>query len=111
MERKETLTSFQAKVRDEETRPMVWHPNFVKNGEVGCPLCGKNLKPKEARRYIHVGQGGVSILRADLPLGGRSGEAAILSTGPDTGDMGWFAVGSTCAKRLGAEFSKPLPPL
>jgi hypothetical protein len=95
-----------------ETIPMVWHPNFHKNGDSGCPLCGKALKPNEKRRYVHVGRGGVAILRADLPCtGGLSGEAAVFADGSfDTGDMGWFEVGSTCARKLGPEYSKELPP-
>jgi hypothetical protein len=103
------MDSFQAKVADEESRPFTWHPRYLKNGETGCPLCGKNLKDNEKRRFIHIGHGGDRILRADLPV--TESGAAILSTGPDTGDMGWFEVGSSCAKKLGAEYSKELPPI
>lgn len=94
-----------------ETRPMTFHPAFLKRGEQGCPFCGKALKTSEQKLYVHVGQGGASIMRADLPLGGFEGGAAILAGGPDTGDMGWFAVGATCAKKLGPEWSRELPPI
>lgn len=91
---------------------MKWNKKFQDNGECGCPICGKMLKGEEKRRYIHVGEGGASIMRADLPLGGIHNEAAVLSNGTvDTGDMGWFAIGSGCAKKLGLEWSKELPPL
>ena len=93
-----------------ETLPMDWKP-FQDKGECGCVLCGRPLKEKEKRRYVHIGEGGVSILRADLPLGGSWGEAAILSTGLDTGDMGWFEVGAGCARKIGLEYSKELPPI
>jgi len=91
-----------------ETRPMHWHPRFGETN--GCALCGERLGPNPRQRYIHVGQGGASILRADLPtVEGRDG--VMLSTGYDTGDMGWFEVGDGCARKLGAEWSKELPPI
>ncbi len=100
---------------------MSWD-NFNKRGECGCVLCGRPLKAKEVRRYIHIGEGGGSILRADLitvpgkeyVLEGKTyttGEMYVVNGVPDTGDLGWFAVGSTCAKKLGPEFSKELAPL
>jgi hypothetical protein len=94
-----------------ETLPMPWSKRYQDNGECGCPLCGKMLKPKEKRRYIHVGEGGGSIMRADLPLAGNDEDSAVLSTGVDTGNMGWFEVGSGCARKLGLEWSKELPPI
>jgi hypothetical protein len=92
-----------------ETLPMNWEP-FRKNQECGCVICGKRMKNADPL-YVHIGEGGLSILRADLPLGGPSGEAAILSTGIDTGDMGWYAIGNDCAKKLGLAYCKKLQPL
>lgn len=106
-----TTTSQAATTPEPETRPMTWHPMYHDRGH-GCPICGKVLKAHEKRRYIHIGEGGASILRADLTLVmGVSGEQAILSTGPDTGEMGWYEIGSGCAKKLGAAWHKELPPI
>lgn len=95
-----------------ETIPMTWHKKYQDRGH-GCPLCGKAFKTLEKKRFIHVGAGGDSILRADLPCtGGFSGECAVFSDGTvDTGDMGWFEIGDACAKKLGKEWSKELPPI
>lgn len=95
-----------------EMIPMTFHEKFHERGSAGCPICGKMLKATEKRRYIHVGRGGDSIMRADLPLGGYEGDSAILSDGTvDTGNMGWFEVGSSCAKKLGLAYSAELPAL
>jgi hypothetical protein len=108
---KETASSKAATTPVPETRPMTWHPKFHDQGH-GCPLCGKAFKTHDKKRFIHIGEGGASIMRADLPLGGGEGDSAILSSGKaDTGNMGWFEVGSGCAKKLGAAWSKELPPL
>lgn len=94
-----------------ETLPMSWD-KYNKAGECGCVLCGRPLKPNEKRRYIHIGEGGASILHADLPLGGPYGEAAVFADGRvDTGDIGWHEVGAGCAKKLGSGWSKVLPPI
>lgn len=90
---------------------MTWSEKFHSQGH-GCPLCGKAFKTKEEKSYIHVGEGGTSIMRPDLPLGGMYGEAVVYSDGTvDTGDMGWFEIGGGCARKLGKEWHKKLPPI
>lgn len=79
-----------------EAIPMTWHAKFRKT-ECGCPICGKPLT--KSTRFIHVAEGGASIVRADLA------DDAV------SGDMGWFEVGSTCAKKLGAAYSRELAPI
>ena len=94
-----------------ETLPMTWSEKYHEQG-FGCPLCGKKFTVLENKSFIHVGEGGASIMRVDLPLGGMHNEAAILSDGTvDDGDMGWFEIGSGCAKKLGSAWHKKLEPL
>lgn len=96
-----------------ETIPMSW-TKFQEAGECGCAICGRPMKAKEKPRFIHIGEGGQSILRVDLPMGGPHNEAAMLTTpeGPkmDTGDMGWYEVGPSCAKKLGAAYTAEFIP-
>lgn len=92
-----------------ETLPMSW-TKYQASGECGCVLCGRPMKPNEKRRYIHIGEGGKSILRADL-LHDEKTDTYTVNGKVDMGDMGWFEVGATCAKKLGLEYSKELPPL
>lgn len=103
-----------------ETLPMDW-TKYNKAGECGCVICGKPIPSRSTNDkgiYVHIGQGGDSILRVDLPtveneitVNGkkmRGEDLYVLSTGPDTGDMGWFQVGPNCAKKLGKAFYKVL---
>lgn len=91
-----------------ETLPMNW-TKFQAAGECGCVLCGKKIpsrKTNDKGIYVHIGQGGGSILRADLPI---VDDCAVFADGSrDTGDMGWFQVGPDCAKKLGKAFVKVL---
>lgn len=97
-----------------ETLPMDWK-KYNAAGECGCILCGRPHGSLEKDHlYVHIGQGGRSIMRADLPIqvGPSGGDCAILADGSvDTGDMGWFPIGSTCAKKLGSEYVKILKPI
>lgn len=91
------------------TLPMDWK-KYQDANECGCVLCGKKLPARaygDKGVYIHIGQGGASILRTDLPLAGEDGPA-IIDGKVDTGDMGWFQVGPNCAKKLGKAFYKEL---
>lgn len=96
-----------------ETIPMNW-TKYNKAGECGCVLCGKRLPARainDKGLYVHIGQGGSSIMRADLPIveGAGGGDCAVLSDGTiDTGDMGWFQIGPDCAKKIGREYVKEL---
>ncbi len=103
-----------------ETLPMSW-TNYQAAGECGCVICGRKIptrKTNDKGIYIHIGQGGASILRVDLPTVSneitvegkkvKGEDLYVLSTGPDTGDMGWFQVGPDCAKKLGKDFFKVL---
>ncbi len=78
--------------------PMKWHKDYSKRGETGCPLCGKDLKVGAKRSYIHVVDGGASIL--------ASGEDQTEASD----DMGWFEIGSSCAKKLGPAWTRKLLP-
>jgi hypothetical protein len=96
-----------------ETIPMSW-TKYQEAGECGCVICGRPMKDREKPRFVHIGEGGISILRADLPLGGLYEEAAMLTTpdGPkaDTGDMGWFPIGPNCARKIGLAYTKEFIP-
>lgn len=96
-----------------ETIPMDW-TKYRAAGECGCILCGRPHGSLEKDHlYVHIGCGGTSILRADLPIkDGLGGDNVIFADGSvDTGDLGWFPIGSTCAKKLGKEYVKNLPPM
>lgn len=77
------------------TIPHEWHPRFLKNGETGCPLCGKPLKTVAKRHFIHVVDGGARLARVDVPE-------------HEFDSMGWFEVGSSCARKLGPAWTKVL---
>jgi hypothetical protein len=51
-----------------------------------CACCGRKVVTAEARHHVHVINGGAAY-------GGPEDT-------DDAGDMGWFPVGATCAKRL-----------
>src|ERR1700744_1424781 len=94
-----------------EKLPMNWDA-YNAAGECGCIMCGKPMSKGKKIRYVHIGSGGASILRADLFLGGFEGEQAIFANGElDTGDRGWYAIGPDCARKLGYDYSKEIPPV
>ena len=63
-----------------------------KPGEDACAHCGRPVKVDACRSFVHVHDGGAAyVLAADAD---KEVEGA--------GDMGWWAVGSDCAKKLRA---------
>lgn len=94
-----------------ETKPMSWD-KYNKAGECGCVICGRPIGSLEVDHlYVHIGQGGGSILRADLPTDGPDGSVIFADGTIDDGDMGWFPIGSNCAKKIGTAYVKKLQPV
>lgn len=71
-----------------------------------CARCQKDLKPGQPRALIHMVSGGPFALHRDDEAAYWA-EAATLPGGQHPGEMGWFAVGSDCARKIGAEFTHP----
>lgn len=77
--------------KTKELRPFAYNKaRAAKHTDVSepCACCGRKVVTAEIRHWIHVVGGGIAY-------GGEE------DTG-DGGDMGWFPVGATCAKRLRA---------
>jgi hypothetical protein len=66
-----------------------------------CAICQKDIKPGQPYREVHIVDGGSVILHP-------ADEALYAEHGNPAGDLCFFPIGSTCAKRLGLEWSKPV---
>lgn len=64
-----------------------------------CWRCQKDLKPDQAKRWIHLVDGGNQILHPDSEGDYRSDEA----------DCGFLPVGMDCARKIGIEWTSEGP--
>ncbi len=64
-----------------------------------CCRCQKDLKPGQKFRMVHWVDGGPFALHPE--------DEAVFAATPGTagGDMGYFAVGMDCAKKIGLEWT------
>ena len=70
------------------TMPMIW-PTDGMGGRNPCSCCGREMKGTN-HYEVHVIEGGSLILHPD--------DEHIYT--PDSGDMDWHLIGSTCAKKF-----------
>ena len=73
-----------------------WDPDYRRNPKTQtfCVYCQKDMKPESIKFEVRLIDGGATILHSE-------DESLYI---PDSGDMGYFAIGSDCAKRLGMEW-------
>lgn len=63
-----------------------------------CARCQKDLRPGQARRLVHLVEGGGFVLHPQ-------DEAAFAAAGDRSGDLGLFPVGMDCARKIGMDWT------
>jgi hypothetical protein len=61
-----------------------------------CCRCQKDIKPNSGRKWVHLIDGGASILHPD--------DEKLYT--PDGGDLGLYPIGMECARIIGKEWSR-----